>query len=637
MRRRNGRPLVVAMTAIGVGLTAAACGALFLILRDLQMHPRSSQGARPPETGASPSTPVAVKARPDSGGPGGPPVRGKGSLPTSSGSRGTGQGDSWAGPILLRDVTRQTGITFRHTHGGSGKQYIVETVTTGLATFDYDGDGLIDVYFPNGRPLPDTPARMPARNALYRNLGQFRFLDVTDTAGVGDAGYGMGCAVGDYDDDGHPDLYVSNFGPNVLYHNNGDGTFTDVTAQAGVGRGNRVGAGVCFLDMDGDGDLDLFAANYVQFTYDRPATRYYGGYLRYPGPREFEPEHPNLFRNQGDGTFTDVSLSSGVAAVAGTGMGLVAGDFDNDGDIDLFVANDLDANSFFRNEGNGQFREAAVEVGLAYNFEAGATGSMGADCGDYDNNGWLDIFMTTYQAELPCLFKNLGHGLFEDVTTRANAGVETLPYVNWGCGLVDFDNDGYKDLYIGNGHLEDFIDKIDRSTAYAPGNTLLKNLGDGRFVNVTATAGDGMLVRGSTRGVAFEDLDNDGWIDVVILHSSAPAAVLRNETQNGNHWIQLKLCGVKTNRDGVGARVRLVAGDLTQIDEVHSGRGYQSHWGSRLHFGLGKRDRVDRLEVRWIGGGVDVFEDLPVDRLITLFEGAQSVSAGAGRDGAPLK
>ncbi len=460
-----------------------------------------------------------------------------------------------------------------------------------------------------------------ARNALYRNLGHFQFRDVTDEAGVGDAGFGMGVAVADYDNDGRPDLYVSNFGPNVLYHNNGDGTFTDVTAKAGVGRGHKVGAGACFLDMDGDGNLDLYAANYVKFTYEHPATRSFGGYLRYPGPNEFDPQPGNLFRNNGDGTFSDVSVPSGVAAVAGSGMGVVACDYDNDGNTDVLVVNDVGAKFLFHNDGHGQFNEVGLAAAFAYNYQAAATGSMGIDCGDYNNDGWLDFFVTTYQAELPILYKNLGHGLLEDVTVQANAGISVLPYINWGCAFVDFDNDGHKDLFIANGHIEEFIDKLDPTTAYAPGNTLLRNTGNGRFVDVTKTAGDGMLVRASARGAAFDDLDNDGRIDVVILNSCAPPTILRNQTVNENHWIQLRLHGVKTNRDGVGARVRVVAGDLVQIDEVHSGRGYQSHFGSRLHFGLAKHDRVERIEVHWIGGGVDTFENLAVDRLVTLTEG----------------
>jgi hypothetical protein len=530
-------------------------------------------------------------------------------------------GASPEGPIVLRDVTAETGISFIHRDGGSGKRYIVETVTAGLALFDYDGDGLIDIYFLTGTPLQGTKADSLPINRLYRNLGGFRFVDVTNSAGVGPAGYGLGVCVGDYDNDGQPDLYVSNFGPNVLYRNRGDGTFQDVTQQAGVGRGSRVGAGASFLDFDADGQLDLFAANYVVFSYDRPATRYFGGYLRYPGPRDFPPERNSLFRNLGNGAFEDVSVVSGVASVAGTGMGIVACDYDNDGDTDVFVCNDLGANFLYRNEGGGKFQEVGLAAGVAYNFEAAPTASMGPDCADYDHDGWLDIFLTDYQGEWPCLYKNLRDGTFEDVTVQAGAGAGTFPYIKWGCGFADFDNDGHKDLFIATGHIEEFIDKLDPTTAYAPPNTVLRNTGDGRFVDVTKTAGDGLRVRASARGAAFDDLDGDGRIDVVVLNSNARPTVLRNVSQNANHWIQLQLRGVKTNRDGVGARVRLVAGDLAQTDEVHSGRGYQSHWGSRLHFGLGTRNRVDRIEIRWIGGGVDVFENVAADRVVTLTEG----------------
>ncbi len=627
----SGRRVAVAAAVVGL---AAALVYLAAKRADVASTPDGVGAvARSPDLTTQPT-----EGLPEASGPDGTPLGGVGRPAPNASS---------TGPIVLRDVTRECGIAFVHTSGGSGKRYIVETVTTGLATFDYDGDGRIDVYFLNGRPLRGAQTDARPTNALYRNLGGFRFEDVTAKAGVGDPGYGMGVAVADYDNDGHPDVYVSNFGPNVIYRNNGDGAFIDVTEKAGVARGNRVGAGVCFLDIDGDGHLDLFAANYVKFTYDRPATRYHGGYLRYPGPQEFEPERDNLFHSNGDGTFTDVSVDSGVAAVAGTGMGAVACDYDNDGDTDVFVVNDLGAKFLFRNDGHGKFEEVGLAAGFAYNFEASATGSMGIDCGDYDNDGWLDFFVTTYQAELPILYRNLGHGSLEDVTAQANAGVGVLPYINWGCGLVDFDNDGRKDLFIANGHIEEFIEKLDRTTAYAPGNTLLRNTGDGRFVDVTKTAGDGMLVRASARGAVFDDLDNDGRVDVVVLNSNAQATVLRNETPGavrgspdpaqgsaeglqergnraervGNHWLQLRLSGVRTNRDGVGARVRVTAGDLVQIDEVHSGRGYQSHWGSRLHFGLGRRDRVDRVEIRWIGGGVDVFENLAVDRLVTLTEG----------------
>jgi len=313
-------------------------------------------------------------------------------------------------------------------------------------------------------------------------------------------------------------------------------------------------------------------------------------------------------------------------------MGMVCADYDNDGDTDVFVLNDVAGNFFFRNNGRGQFEEVGVGVGAAYNMDGDELGSMGVDCADYDNDGWLDFLMTSYQAELPVLYRNLGGGNLEDVTWASGVGDGAFPYVNWGVGLVDFDNDGDRDVFIACGHLQDNIDSYDRSTAYEVRNLLLMNTGDGRFVNVSDRCGDGLLPKLSSRGAAFDDLDNDGDIDVVILNSRRPPTILRNETENGNHWIQVRLEGVKSNRDGVGARVKVVAGRLVQIDEVHSGRGYQSHYGLRLHFGLGRHDAVDRIEVHWIGGGVDVLEAVAADQIVTIYEGAPGAGAGVRPD-----
>ena len=537
-----------------------------------------------------------------------------------------------AGPIQLHEVTAQTGVDFVHTDGSSGHRYIVETVTAGLALFDYDGDGLVDIYFLNGAVLRGARAEVPPVNRLYRNLGGWRLADVTDQAGVGDPGYGLGVAVADYDNDGDLDLFVNNFGPNVLYRNNGDGTFTDVTDEAGVAGGHKVGAGAAFLDADGDGRLDLYVANYVDFTYENHVVHLEQGYPQYAGPREYSGVPDIFYRNNGDGTFVDQSLECGVARHAGTGMGMVCADYDNDGDTDVFVLNDVAGNFFFRNNGRGQFEEVGVGVGAAYNMDGDELGSMGVDCADYDNDGWLDFLMTSYQAELPVLYRNLGGGNLEDVTWASGVGDGAFPYVNWGVGLVDFDNDGDRDVFIACGHLQDNIDSYDRSTAYEVRNLLLMNTGDGRFVNVSDRCGDGLLPKLSSRGAAFDDLDNDGDIDVVILNSRRPPTILRNETENGNHWIQVRLEGVKSNRDGVGARVKVVAGRLVQIDEVHSGRGYQSHYGLRLHFGLGRHDAVDRIEVHWIGGGVDVLEAVAADQIVTIYEGAPGAGAGVRPD-----
>jgi hypothetical protein len=525
------------------------------------------------------------------------------------------------GEIRLRDVTAQTGMAFIHTDGSSGRRYIIETMSAGLALFDYDGDGRIDVYFLSGAPLRGAEADVPPKNALYRNEGDWRFTDVTEQAGVGETGFGLGVVVGDYDNDGDSDLYVNNYGPNVLYRNNGDGTFTDVTQAAGVANGNKAGAGACFLDVEGDGDLDLYVSSYVQFSYDTHRMRFVDDVPRYPDPLEHPPESDNLYGNNGDGTFTDVSVSSGVAEHSATGMGMICADYDGDGDTDVFVANDVMANFLLENDGHGVFREVGISSGTAYDSDGIPQSSMGVGCADYDNDGRLDFYVTSYQNQLATLYRNLGGGFFQDVTRTSGAGEGTLHYVTWGNGFVDFDNDGDRDLFVACGHTDDNIELRSDTTSYYARNVLLMNTGDGKFVNVSDSSGDGMAVRLASRGTGFDDLDNDGDVDVVVLNSRREPTVLRNDTPGGNHWIQIRLRGVKTNRDGVGARVRVTAGDLTQIDEVHSGRGYQSHHGTRLHFGLGRRDRVDRIEVRWIGGGVDVLEDVAVDQLLVITEG----------------
>ena len=526
--------------------------------------------------------------------------------------------------IQLRDVTAETGVTFQHTDGSSGAHYIMETVTSGLAVFDFDGDELADIYFPNGAPLPGAKVDRAPRHALYRNLGNWRFRDVTEEAKIGCAGYGLGAAAADYDNDGWRDLYVSNFGPKVLYHNDGNGTFSDVTVRAGVADGDKLGAGACFLDIDRDGELDLFVANYLQFAYEKHVVLDRDGYPEYVSPKAYPPEKFALFRNRGDGTFMDVTVGSGIANHPGKGMGAVCADYDQDGDTDIFVLNDVYQNFCFQNDGSGHFEEIALLNGFKYNGEGVPLGSMGVDCADYDNDGHLDLFQTSYEGELPVLFRNLGGGLFEDCTTRAGAGQAALHNVKWGCGFVDFDNDGHRDLFIAMGHLQDQIEKYNPLTSFRARNVLLRNRGDGTFEDVSNRCGDGLLPVFSSRGAAFDDLDNDGDVDVVVLNARDRPTILRNmliESGSKNHWLQIRLQGVKTNRDGVGAGVRVVAGDLTQIDEVHGGRGYQSHWGLRLHFGLGHRDRVDRIEVRWIGGGTEVVEDVPADRRVTIVEG----------------
>ncbi len=524
-------------------------------------------------------------------------------------------------PISLRDVTAATGIPFIHQDGSSGRRYIVETVASGLALLDYDNDGDQDIYFLNGAALPGARIDPPPRNALYRNDGNWRFTDVTRQAGVGDTGYGLGVCTGDYDNDGHPDIYINNFGPNVLYRNNGDGTFSDVTRQAGVALGNHLGAGACFLDMDADGDLDLFVANYVGFDFDIHQISHMNGFPSYVGPLHYPPTSNVLFRNNGDGTFTDVSAAAGIAHLKGSGMGVIAADFDNDGDTDIIVANDLRPDFLLRNDGSGRFEEIGAQLGIAYDFFGNVLGSMGVECADWNHDGWLDFYITAYQRQFSTLFQNQRGRALIDVTRTTGAGLGTFPHVAWGTGFADFDNDGHPDLFIACGHLIDNVEKFDDSTRYETRNILLRNTGRGRFENISDQAGDGLQPERSSRGAAFDDLDGDGDIDVVILNARREPTLLRNDSPRGNHWIRFRLRGSRSNRDAIGARVTFVAGNITRTAEVHAGRSYQSDYGKHLHFGLGTNTVIDQVRVRWIGGATEVFPNPAPDRTITLTEG----------------
>jgi len=528
---------------------------------------------------------------------------------------------SMSGGVVFNDVTKETDITFIHADGSGGKFYIMETVSAGLALFDYDKDGDIDIYFINGAALKGTTYEEPPTNALYRNEGNLKFVDVTKASGVGDTGFGLGVCVGDYDNDGDQDIYLNNHGLNILYRNNGDGTFTDVAKSAGVDNGFQVGAGACFLDMDGDGDLDLYVSNYVEFSYETHSANMEAGIKSYPGPLSYLPTSDNLYRNNGDGTFTDVSVDSGVSRHAGTGMGMTCCDYDNDGDTDIYVANDVMGNFLFQNDGTGKFEEVGLIAGVAYDLHGEPQGSMGVDSGDYNNDGLFDFYVTSFWGELATLYKNLGEGMFEDVSRSSGAGKGTFPGVTWGSSFVDFDNDGDRDIFVASGHLGRNVRLIDDSLTYHQSNIFLMNTGGGKFVDMSDNCGEGMNVKLCSRGAGFDDLDNDGDVDVVILNAKREPTVLRNDTDPKGHWLQVRLRGVKTNRDGVGARVKVTAGDLVLIDEVHSGRSYQSHYGDRLYFGLGKHEKVDRVEVKWIGGGVDVLTNVPVDKLLTITEG----------------
>jgi len=525
-------------------------------------------------------------------------------------------------PIRLENMLPESlGITFVHTDGSAGHYYIVETVTGGVAVFDYDGDLLPDIYFLNGAPLPGWSGREIPTNALYRNMGHWYFVDVTLLTGTGDPGYGLGVAAADYNNDGFIDLYVNNFGPNRLYRNNGDGTFTDVTQQAGVSAGNLLGAGAAFLDVDNDGQLDLYVANYVNFNFQNHVFHRREGYPEYAGPRDYQPVPDILYRNQGDGTFLDVSQSAGIAPHPGTGMGLVACDYDEDGDMDIFVLNDVAQNFLFRNDGKGYFEEVAILSGTAFNVYGDELGSMGVDCGDFDGDGDLDFYMTSYQGEFPVLYRNLGNGLFEDATALSGAGAGAYPYVNWGTGLIDLDNDGDLDLYIANGHLQDQIELYNQTTAYRVEDIVLANDGKGNFQRVSPGCFIGPRAVHSSWGCAFDDFDGDGKLEVVVSNSREAPTIWRNRTPGKLAWIRLILVGTQSNRSAVGAWVVVETRLRRQVAQLVSGRGYQSHWGLTLHFGLGEAKKVEKLEIRWPSGTITQLKDLPVCREIVIIEG----------------
>ena len=534
--------------------------------------------------------------------------------------------------VRFVDVTVQAGVGFRHVHGGSGQKYFVETMGAGCAFFDCDGDGDLDLYAVNGAPLPEFVGNETLTNRLYRNNGDGTFTDVTERAAVGDTGYGTGCAIGDYDNDGDLDLYVTNYGPNLLYRNNGDGTFTDVTERAAVGD-SYWGAGCAFLDYDNDGDLDLYVANYLDYSLDDPRidlipyiVDYRGARASdlktYPHPHNFNGAPDRLYRNDGDGTFTDVADAAGVANTEGKSLGVVVTDYDDDGDPDLYVANDMVGNFLYRNNGDGTFTDVGLISGVSYNENGQEEGGMGVDAGDYDNDGWMDLIVTNFQHETYTLYRNNGNGTFTDVSFASSTGRVTRPYLGWGVGFFDYNNDGHSDLFAANGHVQDNIERLDGSTSYPQRNLLFHNNGDGTFADASLKSGDGMRLVKASRGTAFGDYDNDGDVDLFVLNANERADLLRNDGGNRNNYLTVRTVGTVSNRDGIGARIKVVSGRLKQVKEVRSGSSYLSQNDLRVHFGLGIRSTVDTLMIRWPSGTVQVLTDIPVNRVWTVTEQA---------------
>lgn len=527
-------------------------------------------------------------------------------------------------PVTFVDVAVRAGILFRHDNAASPEKYLIETMGSGCGWIDYNQDGLLDLYLVNSAPTRVYTPAHPLRSALYRNNGDGTFTDVTSSAGVGAEGlFGMGVAVGDYDNDGFPDLLVLGYDRCILYHNNGDGTFNDVTAQAGLANRGKWASSAAWFDYDNDGRLDLVIANYVDWS---PERNFYCG-DRGPGmrsychPDDFHGQPPSLYHNNGNGTFTDVSRASGVGAKGSNGLGVVTFDYDNDGWQDVFIANDHMPNFLFHNNGNGTFTEVAFPAGVAVSedglFEAG----MGVDAADTTGDGRLDLIVTHLDMQLARLYRNQGDSTFEDATLRSKLSYATFHTSGFGTRFFDYDNDGKRDLFIANGHVLDNVQRYNTGTQYAEPKQMFRNIGQGLFQNVSDHLGIDFQLPRVSRGAAIGDFDNDGDLDILISNNGQPPQLLRNEGGNSNHWLQILLIGTKSNRDGVGARVKVSAGALILYDQRKGGMSYQSAQDPRLHFGLGDCSRVDAVEITWPSGVITRLTNLKSDQIIAVKEG----------------
>jgi len=516
-----------------------------------------------------------------------------------------------------------SGITWKHSSGKSPEHYLPETTGAGCAFFDYDNDGWMDVYLVNSGKCDFFDPNPPLRNALYHNNRDGTFTDVTLRAGVPGGGYGQGVAVGDYDGDGFPDLYVTQYGRNILYHNNRDGTFTDVTEKAGVAAPGWSSSAVWF-DYDNDGKLDLFVCRFVEFSKEKNKDCRVGDDAKrgYCIPHVYRPTASWLFHNQGDGTFTDVSKSSGIGGHLGKAWGVVAADINNDGLVDLFVANDTVANFLFANRGNGKFDEIGEVSGVAYSAEGRPRSGMGVDAADFDQDGWIDLFVANIDHEMYSLYRNNHDETFDDQAGRTGIAKATRLMSGWGLKFFDFDNDGKLDLFLANGNPDDLIERLQPQVTYEEPPLLFRNTGKG-FENVSQQAGPVFGQRLSARGLAVGDFNNDGSIDALISVNDGAPILLRNNSEPRNHWLGVRLIGTKSNPDAVGASVACQAQDL-KLTRVRVGGGsYLSDHDPRMVLGIGGRTKIDWLEVKWPqpSGKTERLMDLPLDRYITIVEG----------------
>jgi hypothetical protein len=499
-------------------------------------------------------------------------------------------------------------------------------MTGGVAVFDYNNDGLLDIFFTNGAAIPSLEKSDPSYyNRLFRNNGDGTFTDVTESAGLKGKGYSMGVAAGDYDNDGFVDLYVTGVNYNQLFHNNGDGTFTDVTAKAGVsgiipesGKAWSITAG--WFDYNNDGLLDLFVVNYLDYDIHTAALCNQDGVPAYCSPNGFQGTHNILYRNNGDGTFTDVSAQSHISQYIGKGMGVAFADYDDDGFTDIFVSNDTFQNFLLHNNGDGTFTDVALEAGVAFTGNGKTVAGMGADFRDLDNDGKPEIFHTAMFGDTFPLYRNLGGGQFEDATSRAGLTTLTSRFTAWGTGAFDFDNDGRKDLFAATSDILDNADAVVHRP-YALPNLLLRNKGNLTFEDVSATAGAAFSVPAAHRGTAFGDFNNDGKIDIVVTVLNGPPELLMNRTRDQNHWIILKLVGVKSNRDGLGTKVKISTSHGDQYNEATTAVGYNSSSDKRVHFGLGDATVIDKIELAWPSGVKQILNNVKADQILTVTEG----------------
>ena len=553
------------------------------------------------------------------------------SKPPSSDSRIRREGER----VQFVDVAARAGIAVQNVSGKPNKTYIIEAKGGGIGFLDYDGDGDLDAYVANGSSFEGFPPGAAPSNRLYRNEGNGTFSDVTAAAGLGDTSWSMGWAAADYDNDGDADLYVTNYGANRLYRNEGEKTrysgagpwFADVTPQAGVGD-ERWSTGAAFGDCDLDGDLDLYVVNYLNFDPDHPPES--GRYRRWKdldvfyGPESYEGDADVLYRNQGDGTFLSVELPGESAY---KGFQPLFGDYDNDGDPDIYVANDTDPNVLYHNRGDGSFEDISIVSGASHSEDGGVQSGMGAAFGDYDNDGDLDIYVTHFSDDYNTLYRNEGGRFFLDVTYLAGAAEVSLPFVGWGTDFLDYDNDGDLDLFAANGHVYPAVDDYDFGTSYAQRNLLFENPGDGRFVEVGAQSGSGLAVEKVSRGAAVGDYDEDGDLDILILNVDDTPTLLRNDGGNRKNWLKVSTIGTKSNRDGIGARIKVVTGARVQMREIAAGTSFLSQSDLRAHFGIGEVERIDRMEIRWPSGAVQEFAGIEANQWLVVEEGEGIIRA----------